>query len=231
MPFEPLTPLENEVYDVLREYLNKNNQFSIKATLPYCYSKLSKEYSQKQIAMTMTSLIQKRYIIQGSSLSREDILSNHVRKEIYKFIQINPGAYNRLIRRELNLGSHEFNWHVGMLEKFNFIKKIQFNRRFGYYQKRSYMDHEYDLFLLQIEKVNDIIRFLDKNEGTVSQISSGIEMHYSTVRKYVKELCDRNLVFEMDIPEKKLTVYKLNHSLLIKIRKIINGQMFVEFAD
>ena len=55
-------------------------------------------------------------------------------------------------------------------------------------------------------------------------------MHYSTVRKYMKELNRRRIVLTKENPEKKISQYTLNDELLIKIRKIINGQIFVEFA-
>jgi predicted transcriptional regulator len=231
MQLEPLTVIENEIYALLRDYLKKNNQFSIKSALPICFSALKSKYSQQEITEALTTLISKKYIIQGSRLSREEILTNRVRNEIFKYIQINPGAYNRLIRRDLNLGSHEFNWHIGMLDRFDFIKKLKFAQRYGYYENRSYLDHEYDLFLLQNEKVHDILQFLEKEDATVSQIASEIEMHYSTVRKYVVELFKRKILYEKQNSEKKITVYAVNHKLLIKIRKIINGQTFIEFAS
>lgn len=230
MQFEELSAIESAVYQHLQEELSKNQQFSMKSSLPKLFKKLDKKYSQKDITAAVTSLMKKKFIIKGSSLSRADILDNSTRKELFKYIQVNPGAYNRLIRRELNLGSNEFNWHIGMLLKFEFIKKVEFNRRFGFFENRSFMDHEYDLFLLQNEKVKGIIDQLERNEGTVSQIAANIDMHYSTVRKYMKELQERNIVIMKELPDKKISHFVVNDDLLIKIRKIINGQIFVEFA-
>lgn len=230
MQFEELTPLEEKVYHVLQEELNKNQQFSIKSSLPILFSNFDRKYSQKELSAALTGLMKKKYLIKGSSLSRDDILSNSTREEIYKYIQVNPGAYNRLIRRELNLGSNEFNWHMGMLLKFGFIKQLEFKGRLGFFENRSFMDHEYDLFLLQNDKVKGILDYLETEQGTISQIAAHIDMHYSTVRKYVKELNQRKIVLEKKNSSKKITQYKINDDLLIKIRKIINGQIFVEFA-
>ncbi len=230
MRLESLTPIEEEVYHILQDEMKKNQQFSVKAALPILFKEIGKKYPQKDISIALTSLMKKKYIIRGSSLSRDDILTNSTRKEIFKFIQVNPGAYNRLIRRELNLGSNEFNWHIGMLLKFEYIKKMEFSARFGFYENRSFMDHEYDLFLLQNDKVKGILEQLEKGDGTVSQIASNIDMHYSTVRKYMIELARRKIVNEKPIANKKISQYTVNDELLIKIRKIINGQIFVEFA-
>ena len=139
-------------------------------------------------------MINKRYFIQGSTLSRDDILQNPVRYEILQFIRVNPGCYNRLVRWKLNIGSNEFNWHLGMLEKFGFIKRMRFDHNFGYFENRSYMGHEYDLFLLQNDKVAKIIVFLQSTKGTLSQIAKLLDMHYSTVQKYLGILEQRELI-------------------------------------
>jgi len=229
MKIEQLSEIEANIYQVLKEYLREFNEFNLKLALPYCFEKLNYKYSDTVITVSIKSLIQKKYIIQGSSLSKEDILHNQNRKKILDFIQKNPGSYNRLIRRELSLGSNEFNWHVGMLEKFGFVKKIRFDQRsFGYFEKRTYMDHEYDLYLLQNEKIDKLLKILEKDQYTVSQITKILEFHYNTVQKYLQILEKRNLIF-LKIVGKHI-YYSANTDLLIKLKKIINGQLFIEFA-
>ena len=229
MKIEQLSELEANIYQVLKEYLREFNEFNLKMALPYCFEKLNYKYSDIAITVSVKSLIQKKYIIQGSSLSKEDILHNQNRKKILDFIQKNPGSYNRLIRRELSLGSNEFNWHIGMLEKFGFVKKVRFHQRsFGYFEKRNYMDHEYDLYLLQNGKIEKILKILEKDQYTVSQITKILEFHYNTVQKYIQILEKRNLIF-LRINGKHI-YYSANTDLLIKLKKIINGQIFVEYA-
>ncbi len=229
MKIEQLSEIEADIYQVLKKYLRDFNEFNLKMALPYCFEKLNSKYLDTAIAVAVKSLIQKKYIIQGSSLTKEDILRNNNRKKILDFIQINPGSYNRLIRRELSLGSNEFNWHVGMLEKFGFVKKVRFHQRsYGYFEKRSYMDHEYDLFLLQNGKLSEILKILQKDQLTISQITKALEFHYNTVQKYLKILQKRELI-TLSVTGKHI-YYKANTDLIIKLKKIINGQMFIDFA-
>ena len=201
----------------------------MKKTLPICLNALEKEYSHQDIATALTDLIRKHYIIRGSTLSKDAILDNMVRDQIYKYVQVNPGAYNRLIRRELQIGSNEFNWHIGMLEKFGFLKTMLFKGRFGYFENRSFMDHEYDLFLMQNGKVKIILETLEKQPATVSQLAKKINMHWSTVNKYIKVLVEREFLKVLLQPKHK-EMYEINQTLQIKLKKIINGAVFVQFA-
>lgn len=230
MKIEQLSEIEANIYQVLKEYITDFKEFNLKMALPYCFEKLNHKYSNTEITVSIRSLIQKKYIIQGSSLTKDAILHNQNRKKILDFIQINPGSYNRLIRRELFLGSNEFNWHIGMLEKFGFVKKVRFNQRsFGYFEKRSYMDHEYDLYLLQNEKISKILNILEKEPLKISQITKKLEFHYNTVQKYLNILKKRNLILFTE--NEKHFYYSRNMDLKIKLKKIINGQVFISFAE
>jgi predicted transcriptional regulator len=230
MMFSPISAIEMEVYDLVsKKYLKKHKDLTVETILPFCFKTLSRKYSQTDLSTAVTNLISKRYFIKGSSLSRDDVLHNPVRKEILQFIRVNPGCYNRLVRRKLNIGSNEFNWHLGMLEKFGFIKRIQFDRSFGYFENRNFMGFEYDLFLLQNDKVEKIIAFLQNNKGTLSQIAKELDMHYSTVQKYLEILEVRQFLKIKTFG--KHAFYELNDDLMIKLRKIVNGAVFVEFAD
>ena len=229
MKFEPLDDLELKIYTFLREFLKMHKQFELASILPICYKEFDQSYSQLTITEAVNNLIEKRYFLPGTALSIDDIMNNSVRKSILRYIQVNPGAYNRLIRRDLNLGSNEFNWHVGMLEKFKLIKKELFNRNYGYFENHSFMDHEYDLFLMQNGKVKKILETLESQPASVSQLAKKMEMHWSTVSKYVKVLVKREFLSVILQPNNK-EKYEINQILKIKLKKIINGAVFVHFA-
>ena len=207
-----------------------HKQFELASILPICFKEFEHQsYSQITITEAVNNLIKKRYFLPGTALSIDDIMSNSVRKNILRYIQVNPGSYNRLIRRDLNLGSNEFNWHVGMLEKFKLIKKVLFNRSYGYFENHSFMDHEYDLFLMQNGKVKKILETLENQSASVSQLAKKMEMHWSTVSKYVQVLVKRQFLSVILQPSKK-EKYEINQDLKIKLKKIINGAVFIHFA-
>lgn len=219
-----------ELYTVIQELLNNHRLFTLDDIIPQCYTLLNPPYPNAEISKAIKSLVQKRYIIKGTSLTRDDVLQNAVRKRILTYIQINPGAYNRKIRRECSLGSNEFKWHLGMLIKFGFVKKVQFtSRSYGYFENREYMGHEMDLFLLQNEKVSCIINFLTEKPASISEIARELEIHYNTVQKYISLLMEREIIHE--IIQNDTIIYKINEELLVKLKKIVNGQVFVDFAS
>lgn len=230
MKFEPLTEIEADVYNSLSDFVKRSKDVQLNTLLPHCFRVFEKKYSEEALTKAVSNLIKKRYFIQGSFLTKQEILQNNVRKNLLQYIQINPGAYNRLIRRELNLGSNEFNWHIGMLERFGFIKKVSFNEKnFGYFENKTFMGHEFDLYLLRNEKTARILKYLELNTTTLSQIAKDLEMHYSTVQKHLEILVKRELVKLKH--DSKHSVYELNDDLLLKLRKIVNGQVFLEFAE
>jgi len=228
---DALTVIEQEIYDVIaNKYLKMHKELNFEIILPFILKSL-KKYSQTDISTAISSLIEKQYLIKGSSLSRDDIVHNGVRKQILQFIRVNPGCYNRLIRRRLNIGSNEFNWHIGMLEKFGLIKKMEFERSWGYFENRSYMDHEFDLFLMQNEKASKIIVYLQNQKCSLSQIAKALDMHYSTVQKYLEVLLHRKLINLAGNYSRNHILYEVNMDLILKLRKIVNGAVFVEFAE
>jgi predicted transcriptional regulator len=227
---ESMSPMESEVYDIIsKQYLKKHRDMSLETIYPFCFRILGTKYSQNELSSAVKNLISKHYFIKGSSLSRDDILKNSVRSEILQFIRVNPGCYNRLIRRRLSIGSNEFNWHLGLLEKFGLIKSMRFDRNIGYYENKNYLGHEYDLFLLQNDKVLKIIALLQNSKRTLSQIAKDLDIHYSTVQKYLEILTNREILNKKDI-EKRI-VYEVNEELLIRIRKVVNGAVFIDYAD
>ncbi|MHA1886989.1 MAG: hypothetical protein ACTSX0_03110 [Promethearchaeota archaeon] len=230
MKIEPLSELELETYTVIQELLNNHRLFSLEDIIPKCYNLLNPPYSNSEISRAIQGLIHKRYIIKGTSLTRDDVFQNAVRKRILSYIQINPGAYNRKIRRECSLGSNEFKWHLGMLIKFGFVKKIQFTTRScGYFENREYMGHEMDLFLLQNDKVAKIIEYLSDLPSSISVIARKLEIHYNTVQKYVLLLEEREIL--KSTQEKDNIIYSVNEDMLVRLRKIVNGQVFLDFAS
>jgi predicted transcriptional regulator len=230
LALKPLSQLEAQVCAITRDYLKKFKEIDLETLVPYLHNTLGNSHPHPKITEAVIKLVQNRYFINGSSLTRDDVLSNQIRKQILHFIQINPGCYNRFIRRELNIGSNEFNWHIGMLERFGLIKKIQYDRSYGYFENRSYMGHEFDLFLLQNEKAATILKYLESHpKVTLSQLAKDLMMHYSTVQKHVDILTERYLILQYR--SGKHILLSVNTELINKLRKIINGAVFVEFAD
>ncbi len=237
---DPLTAVEREIYDCFRKFMRRTKNITFDTVVARCRAELEKTLSDQEITRGVQSLLERRYIIKGTTLCRDDVLENAVRKKMLKFIQVNPGAYNRLIRRELHIGSNEFTWHIGILEKFGLVKKILFhNRHYAYFEDREFMGHEYDMYLLKNSKIERLLGSIKKLPKTTSQIATELGIHYSTIQRYLRLLYGRNLVTHPeDWPgqggkkeKSRRSHYVTNGEMLIKIRKIVNSGVFIDFGE
>ena len=117
--------LEKKVFSIVREYLNENRYFQVDKIIPYMTSRLSKasvNINSAGIVTVLESLAKKHLIVEGSKLSRDDVLENNNRKKIYVLIKRKPGINFNKIASKLNMRYQVLEWHLKMLIKFKFIK-------------------------------------------------------------------------------------------------------------
>ena len=100
---------EKLVLNVVQEYLNKNRYFNMNEIIPFIISRFrnaSININISGIEDILRSLVKKNLIVEGSKLSINDVLKNQKRKNIYEYIQENPGIYFNRIVKELNMSNH-----------------------------------------------------------------------------------------------------------------------------
>jgi predicted transcriptional regulator len=117
---------EEVVLNFVHEYLNKNRLFIIEDILPFLNSRIklsSINISSEGVRKILVSLTNKKLIVEGSKLIKNEILNNKKRKDIYEFVVENPGTYFNRIVHDLHLSNHIVVWHLNMLLKFEFITK------------------------------------------------------------------------------------------------------------
>lgn len=122
-------PSVQEILELAEEILSRNQTFNAK----YLYNEAKKrlKIDRKTILRTIQLLIEKRILIEGSKLTKDLVLLNPHRKSILEFIQRNLGANFSMIKGayEGTTGSPgQLIWHLQMLLKFKYIKKIKYRR-------------------------------------------------------------------------------------------------------
>ena len=73
---------EEVVLNIVHEYLNKNRQFVFEEILPYLNSRIrlsSVNISHEGVRKILISLTNKKFIVEGSKLSKSEILNNKKR--------------------------------------------------------------------------------------------------------------------------------------------------------
>ncbi|MFX1363851.1 MAG: hypothetical protein ACFFCE_14280 [Promethearchaeota archaeon] len=200
---------EKLVFDVVKEYLNKNRYFNVNEIIPFIIARFrstSKNINISGIEEILKSLVNKNILVEGSKLSIDDILKNQKRKLIYDFIIYNPGVYFSRIVRELKLSNHVVVWHLNILLKFNFIKKEKIEHHDIYFDSKYNLKDKKIRYLTSKEKSRKIIDYLRKFDYgiTKTQLSKDLKMHISTITKYIEMFIQLHIIFEKRVSKRSL---------------------------
>ena len=213
------------VLEIINEYLDKNRFFSVNDILPFISSRFAKSginININGIRTILKSLVEKNFIVEGSKLTRNEILSNFNRKKIYEYIQKNPGVLFYNIVSNLGLNIPVVEWHLNILIKFMYISKEKIENRGAYFDVNVKSEDRMIIYLISKDKCKQIIDFLKENqEGiTRSQISEQLNMHSTTVTKYTDKLHENGILAKKSLPNK--TLYFLNNENYEKLSQNFN---------
>jgi predicted transcriptional regulator len=158
--------------------------------------------------------VKKKFIREGTKLSRAEIFNNETRKAIYEFIVKNPGIYFNRIVRELGINKPVVIWHIDMLEKFGYIRREDFENHEIFFESNFEENNHKFRFFTSKEKSKKIIEYLKQHDYgiTKTHLSTDLGMHNSTISKYLQILEDFNVVIKKKTYKK--TLYFLNENIL-----------------
>ena len=216
MPVE-LQEQERIVLTIVQEYLNKNRYFNMTEILPFIHSRFkmaSININLRGIEEVLTSLVNKNLIVEGSKLTKNDILKNAKRRKIYDFIVKNPGTYfNRIVKR-LEMSNHVVIWHLSMLLKFSYIKTENLDNHEIYFEFNFKLRNIKFNYFTSKDKSKLIIDYLKNNDIgiTKTKISTDLKIHINTTIKYLDFLEDFNVVNRKNLSNK--TLYFLNEDFI-----------------
>ncbi len=212
---EDLTPEETLILSIIETYVNENRCFQLTKIIPFIRVRL-REHSvylnHGGIKKILISLIEKKHIIEGSKLLKEDLLENSNRERIYHFIYDHPGCYFNLISKELQLSNYILTWHLDMLLRFEFIRSRKIDNHDVYFCTNVPIDDQQDTiyYYLSRKKVIKVLNYIKKNPNGVSKsaISRDLGIHFTTITKYLDVLVKLNLLIVKSYLNKRL--YSLN---------------------
>ncbi|MFX1455239.1 MAG: hypothetical protein ACFFDB_07665 [Promethearchaeota archaeon] len=216
MPVE-LSKQEETVLSTVREYLNKNRYFNINDILPFIHARFkmaSININLRGIEDILRGLVKKKLLIEGSKLTKDDILTNKKRKQIYLFIVENPGTYFNKIVKSLAMSNHIVIWHLSMLLKFNYIKSEMIDNHQIFFEVKFNLKNVKVNYFTSKEKSKLIIKYLKNNDLgiTKTKLSSDLNIHINTAKKYLDFLENFNVVTRKNLSNKIL--YFLNEDFI-----------------
>jgi predicted transcriptional regulator len=205
---------EELVFNAVQQYLNNNRIMEKNNLVKYIksyFAKNSVNINEDGIKKNLESLIKKKRIVEGSKLTKQSVLINKKRKIIYGIIISNPGIIFNKIVKISNMANHVVFWHLGMLLKFNHVKKTIVNTREIYYDSKMDEDKAKKLYFTSKKESKNIIDYLKKNNEGVNKatIANDLQIHPKTVNKYLSLLIKYGFVeMEKFSPREKLYFLK-----------------------
>lgn len=213
---------ESIVFDTIKEYLDANRCFEKDKIIGYIIARFAKDninINGVGIRANLEVLLENNMVVEGSKMTKEDVLENSNRSQVYNYIKDNPGAYPNKIVNALGMSTFLVNWHLEMLLKFNYVRSERIDNMDAYFD--SEMNPEYDEInhLISREKCNKIVEYLKNSvEGvTKYQLSKDLGMHANTITKYLNKIESFGLIMVEKLSNKRLYFLDdVSYSILIQ---------------
>ena len=193
-------PSVESVIEIAKEVINNNNVLDTE--LLYSLAKRRLKFPRKGLLSIIQLLINKKVLVEGSKYTRDEVLNNKYRLNLYNFLTSYLGAHFSTIRKQIitdNTGhigsSGQLIWHLEMLIKFNYIKKIKIKNYTIFLPYE--IDDEIGLlhFVLRDEIYLKIIQLLISNEKLKrSEIHKLLDEKRETIYYRINNLIEFNIV-------------------------------------
>ncbi|AEH06952.1 winged helix-turn-helix transcriptional regulator [Methanothermococcus okinawensis] len=170
------------------------------------FEALKKKLANFLLHMASTSVF---VILRINTNSRDKVLLNTKRKEIYDYIIDNPGCHLRKLSEELNTPLSTLSWHLRILEKAELIKSKKIGNKIIYHPVG--MDKN-DLLLLYLNDTqNEIYQYLLNNDAHLRKIAKDLDMNVETVRYNLRKMEELDIIGAKEDGNK--IVYHINSHL------------------
>lgn len=106
-------------------------------TLEILHNKAKKKLKESSatISKAIYDLISKKYLVIGSKMTKPRVLLNEKRNRLHQYINQNPGCHLSELKRYMNIKGQLINWHLSILEKFDFIFSIRYLKYLTFFPK------------------------------------------------------------------------------------------------
>lgn len=213
---------EEEIYEILKEYLKKKKvHFIIKDLVNYICLRIKSNpnINRNSVILVLNELIKNKEIISGIKLLKENVLDSDRRKEIFDLIKKNPGINVNEIKNDLILGSHQALWHLHRLEEFEFIRALKYGNQKAFFDFKLELEYCKTFFYFRKDKVKQIIGLLESADSPLSptSIAEKLNSNYATVKKYLEILIELKILSLAN--RDKIKSYILNHEYYKKTLK------------
>lgn len=217
-------PNVQKIIEITKEFIKKNQILKVKKI--YNIAVRSLDISTRDILEIIQFLNNKKILIDGSKHTRDTILLNLYRKKMLNVIDCYNGATFSYLREKIftdrSGSAGQLLWHINMLLKFKYIKKI----KVGNYSLFLPMDLDDDLGKLCFFMKDDLNRiiinlFMNHKKIKKPQVYKEINFKRENVNYRLKILIDHQILIYKDESTKEICISeRMKEFLLENLTKI-----------
>jgi len=214
---------DDALFQLAVELINQTNR-PLRISELYALA-TSKGFNTQQVNNSIYNLLKTRKIVEGSKLTRDDILKNPLRAQIVEYISQNPGSHVRDIRRAMNIDNAESAWHLKMLERFGFLRSKRFGKFLAFYPM-NLPESDYDEILCEIRQETTYRVLYDlytAPQSSLNDISQRLAMNPSTIQYHVEKLLKLSVISVTPDPGINDNRYLVNNEVWNGILQIAPG--------
>lgn len=215
-------PSVRRVLEIAEEIMSNNKVLNVENLFNLAKKRL--KIPRRGLFSIVHFLMHKKILIEGSKFSKETVLLNQIRRGIYNYIRTNPGVHFSILRKKaLNqeLGSSgQLVWHLEMLFKFNFIKKIKVGN-YTVYTPFDTGEIEGKILFLLRDKINyKLIQLLVQKDSLLkSEFYKEVEEKRESVYYRIKNLINHKIITSNEDSDKILSINPDLKEIITKILK------------
>ncbi|MBN1803166.1 MAG: right-handed parallel beta-helix repeat-containing protein [Candidatus Lokiarchaeota archaeon] len=223
---EDVIVYEGLALELIQEHMEKHKKFDPISIVPYLkvrFSRASININSEGIKRILKSLIEKNVLVEGSILSRTDILKNDNRRKIFECVQENPGIHFNKLLKKIKMSGAVIRWHLSVLDKFKFVRPEKIGNRKAYFDNEGSFHSAQIVHIISRGKCKMIIEYLELNSKgcQLTELSRELGIHYNTIKKYISKLEEYGV-----ISSKKKSIYFINKK---KLKEILQMSNMIEF--
>jgi hypothetical protein len=216
-------PSVQNVIKIAQEIISENKVLDTETL--YNMAKNQLNIPRKGLLRIIQFLINKKILVEGSKLTKELVLNNAYRRRIYRFIKSHIGVHFSIIKKiifeaesDKSGSAGQLLWHLKMLIKFNYIKKIRF-KKYTIFVPVEIDDKMGKIFFLLRDKINKkIVNLLVKKKSIEkSEIHKNINETRELVYYRINDLIDQEILSQIDEKNNLIRLNPDNKDLIIQI--------------
>jgi len=214
-----LDAIEKAVLNIAEELSNQPQRIEYKTL--YYKAKRALNYSKIDISNAIHKLYLKKYIITGSRLTKTEVLLNPARNKIYEYITSHIGAHVREIREKVSITPHILDWHLGILESFDYIYRVNFLKYVNFFVVNFDRKHTFAFLVLKNENALQIFKEILATPGIdIETLVKDVKLQRNVILYHLDNLLKFDLLFTYELEGN--VVYGINYTNVRPIRTFYN---------